>query len=104
MTDREELRKHLTDMLQSPAALSTMVKELGLQAKMGAATEEEAVAQLKSMMFIRIGEFKNPSTMMLFPTVDVGVEGKRKQQQLLSEIAVKMGENCRKKMGSPAEP
>ena len=104
MSDREELRKHLTDMLQSPAALSTMVKELGLQAKMGAATEEEAVAQLKSMMFIRIGESKNPSTMMLSPTVDVGVEGKRKQQQLLSEIAVKMGENCRKKMGSPAEP
>ena len=80
-----------------------MVKELDLQAKLGTATEEEAAAQVKFMMFIRIGEFKNPSTMMLIPTVDVGVEGKRKQQHLLSDIAVKMGESCRKKVGAPAE-
>jgi len=101
--EREDLRKYLADSLQSPESLSVMVKELDLQTKLGAGTEEEAVAKLKSMMFIRIGEFQNPNTMMLIPTVDVGVEGKRKQQHLLSGIAVKMGESCRKKMGVPAE-
>jgi hypothetical protein len=103
ISEREELRQHLTELLESPESLSAMVKDLDLQAKLGAATEEEAVAKLKSMMFIRIGEFKHPSTMMMYPTVDVGVEGKRKQQHLLSEIAVKLGENCRKKMGAPTQ-
>lgn len=101
---RGELQKRLQDELSKPEILAKIVTEVGLQRKWGLPSEQDAMEQLKTSLFVREGEFKDPQTTMTYATMDVGVKGKYKEHALLGEIAVSLGKQTRIILGVPETP
>lgn len=97
--DRTRLQEEVLVYLKKDDSLRSLVKALSLQQRWNLSTEQQAMDQLKSILFVRVGEFRNPMTQETLPTVDIGVNGKRKERALLGEIATEMGKETRKHLG-----
>ncbi len=94
-----DFQKNIDESLHQPEVLSAVVKELALQQELGASSEAEAIKTLSTMMFVRTGEFQDPTTMVTYKSMNIGCEGKRKQRALLGKIAVRLGVETRKALG-----
>ena len=92
-------QENINKAIRRPEVLSAVVQELSLQQEFGNATEADAVTALSSMMFVREGEFQDPTTMITYKSINIGCDGKRKQRVLLGKIAVRLGAEVRKALG-----
>jgi hypothetical protein len=102
--ERAQLQEELLAYLKTEDALRRVVKDLSLQQRWNVPSEKDAIDQLKSSMFVRTGEFRNPMTQETLPTVDIGVNGKRKERVLMGEIAMRLGKETRKHLGIEEKP
>ena len=99
-----DLQKRLAEQLTKPVDLAKVVADVGLQSKWGVASEQVAVNLLQSAVFVRQGEFKDPSTTLSLSTMDVGVRGKCKEDVLLGKIALSLGQQTRVILVVPESP
>jgi hypothetical protein len=99
-----DLQKRLAEQLTKPVVLAKVVADVGLQIKWGVASEQEVVNLLQSAVFVRQGEFKDPSITLTLSTMDEGVRGKYKEHVLLGKIAVSLGQQTRVILVVPESP
>ncbi len=102
--ERKETIEDLERILKQESVLLKIVKELSLQSRWDCKSEQEAVDRLKSSMFVREGEFRNPMTQETFVSIDIGVKGKQKERDLLGEIAMRLAKETRSALGIPEAP
>jgi len=102
--ERTRLQEGVLAYLKSEESLRRVVKDLSLQQRWNVPTEKDAINQLKSVMFVRAGEFRNPMTQETLPTLDIGVNGKHKERALMGEIAVCLSKETRKHLGIEERP
>lgn len=102
--ERTRLQEGVLAYLKSEESLRRVVKDLSLQQRWNVPTEKDAINQLKSVMFVRAGEFRNPMTQETLTTLDIGVNGKRKERALMGEIAVCLSKETRKYLGIEERP
>jgi hypothetical protein len=79
--------------------LKKIVADLSLSKRWNLTGEQQALERLKSSMFVRLGEVRNPMTQEVMATIDIGVKGKRKENPLLGEIATSMAKETREYLG-----
>jgi hypothetical protein len=106
-SSKEECAQTLQEiqrLLMHESVLQKVVKEMNLQERFGLKSNEEAVARLKSSMFVREGEFRHPMTQETFPSIDIGVSGKTKERVLLGEIAMRLSKETRTLLGITEDP
>jgi len=99
--EREQTLKEIQRLLTHDSVLQRVAKEMNLQERFGLKSSEEAVARLKSSMFVREGEFRHPMTQETFPSINIGVSGKTKERALLGEIAMRLTKETHTLLGLP---
>ncbi len=99
--EREQALQEIQRLLTHDRVLQRVAKEMNLQERFGLKSSDEAVARLRSTMFVREGEFRHPMTQETFPSIDIGVSGKTKERVLLGEIAMRLSKETRTLMGLP---
>lgn len=97
--DREALVKSVQLMLQEDSFLLQVVKDLSLQQKWDVASPEAAQELLRTRMFVRLGEYRHPLTQERFDTLDIGIHGISKENQLLGEVASRLATEVGKNLG-----
>jgi hypothetical protein len=102
--DRTALQEEILSHLKKDESLRKIVKELSLAQRWNVSSEEQAMQQLKDVLFVRAGEFRNPMTQENYATIDIGVGGKRKERELMGEIATRLGKETRKHLGIAEKP
>ena len=102
--ERKDTIQGLERMLKQESVLLKIVKDLSLQSRLNCKSEQEAVDLLKNSLFVREGEFRNPTTQETFTTIDIGMSGKSKQRALLGEIAMRLAKETRSALGIPEAP
>jgi len=85
LEQRENIAKELEEKIETPEALSKVTQDLNLTAKWQLANAEAANAELKKRIFVHTGQMSTPSGQ--FSSLDVGVEGPRKEGAISKEIA-----------------
>jgi hypothetical protein len=86
-------------MLQEDSFLLQVVKDLSLQQKWDVASPEAAQELLRTRMFVRLGEYRHPLTQERFDTLDIGIHGISKENQLLGEVASRLATEVGKNLG-----
>lgn len=102
--DRTKLQEEILSQLKKDESLRKIVKDLSLSQRWNVSSEEQAMVKLKGILFVRAGEFRNPMTQETFATIDIGVGGKRKERELMGEIATRLGIETRKYLGIEEKP
>jgi hypothetical protein len=97
--EREELAKTVQLLLQEESILRKIVRSSSLQEKWDTSSEDAALEMLKTRMFVRLGEFRDPMSQELFTTLDIGVNGPRKEKMLIGELATKLATEAGKSLG-----
>lgn len=81
---REKIAEQLEEKLETPEILNKITQDLNLAAKWKL-SYPDATAELKKRLFVRTGEMDGPSGKA--PSMDVGVNGPRKDSAITHEIA-----------------
>lgn len=85
---RNEFIKGLKEKLSEPGLLAAASKDLGLAAKWGKASDEEAGRDIGKRVFVRFGEMDTPKGKV--PAILVGVNGKFKEAAESERIAKRL--------------
>ena len=93
-TKREEIAKSLKAKLSESELLLKVSKDVGLKAKWHLASDEAGAAEIRKRLFVRVAE----------TTIDIGVEGKKKEKTVSGAIVSRLMEEVRKIIGLPAPP
>lgn len=101
---RAKTIQEIQQIVMQESVLQKTVRDLKLQEDWGMASEQQAMNRLKSSIFVREGEFRNPMTQEIFPTIDIGVRGKRKEKAILGKIAVQLAKETKEQLGLPVTP
>ena len=99
LEDRAKLQQQIQAHLGREVFLKKIVADLSLSKRWNLTGEQQALERLKSSMFVRLGEVRNPMTQEVMATIDIGVKGKRKENPLLGEIATSMAKETREYLG-----
>jgi len=93
-----QLAKDLKKKLQDHALLVRVSQDLGLPKKLKLATDDEAANAVAARLFVKVGEADTPTGTKV-PSLNVGVTGKRKDQKISEEIALRINQDVRKILG-----
>lgn len=104
MTDgqREKFAKELKAKLIEPETLTKISKELNLAQKWKMASDETAAAEISKRLFVRPGEADLPTGRI--PSMNIGVDGPRKDAAVSGEIALRLMEEVRTLLGIKPPP
>jgi hypothetical protein len=101
--DRAKLQQQIQTYLSREVYLKKIVTDLSLSTRWNLSGDQLAMDRLRSSMFVRLGEVRHPMTQEMIPTIDIGVHGKRRENPLLAEIAMRMAKDTREYLGFEEE-
>jgi hypothetical protein len=97
LEQREKIAKELKEKIEVPEILNKVSKDLDLAAKWKLANADAASAELKKRLFVRAGDMDTPGGKI--PSMNIGVDGPRKDSHVSQEIAMRIMEDVRKILG-----
>lgn len=101
----DELAKVARDLkaeLDRPAILIGISKDLDLTHKWNMPTNEAAAGEISKRLFVKVGEADTPRGRV--PSINVGLEGKRKEMKVTGEIAMRLMKETFKVLGIEPPP
>jgi hypothetical protein len=81
MEQQKELARQLEEKLRNDDFLKTVVVDAKLKEGFKVESEEAALEELKRRMFVKVGSFQSPTGSV--PSVNIGLEGTRREQAVL---------------------
>lgn len=93
---KTDVVENLTKYVQSDRTRSEVVEDLKLVKLFNVQSEEEAKNELLRRSFVRLSKGLNPMTNQEVETIDIGVNGLRKEVDALDKIAVHLGNKVEK--------
>lgn len=99
---REKIARELEAKIEEPGILNKVTQDLNLAAKWKLANGEAVTAELKKRIFVRVGEMTTPAGK--YPSMNVGVDGPRKEGSISKEIATRIMEDVWKILGIEPPP
>ena len=94
---RQEIAKELKEKLCKPEILNQISSELKLAKKWQLATDEMAAREIAKRLFVKVGEADSPEGRV--PSINVGVEGSRRDAAVSGEIALRLMKEVWKMLG-----
>ncbi len=83
MEEQKELARQLEEKLRNDEFLKTVVVDAKLKEGFEVESEEAALEELKRRMFVKVGTFQMPTGSGTVPSVNIGVEGTRREKEVL---------------------
>lgn len=102
MAEQKELAEKIEANLRKKAVLRKIVEDVRLQEKYGVADVEAAVAELDRRLFVRPGKAETPQGVSV-PSVNVGVEGTKRDQAISEQSATRIIKDVWKMLGIDPE-
>ena len=100
---RTEIAAELKKSLTKPAVLIQVSKDLSLPKVLGVATDEAAANEVAQRMFVEVGEADAPTGGKV-PSINIGIKGKRKDQDVSGKIAMRLMQDVWKTLGIKPPP
>lgn len=97
---REEAAKDLKTKVGTKEILARISKDLNLTKKWRMASDDESVAELGRRLFVKVGEMDSP--MGTVPSINIGVQGSRKDKGVSEEIATHLMADVKKLLKAEA--
>lgn len=85
---RREIAIDLKDRLSKPEILNKVSIDLGLARKWHLPTDESAAQEIAKRLFVKVGEADSPEGRV--PSINIGVEGSRREAVISGEIALRL--------------
>jgi hypothetical protein len=98
----EELSKDLKTKLMTPEFLLQVSKDLQLASKWQLPSDQAAAEEIAKRLFVRVGEADTPTGRV--PSINVGLNGPKKDFALSGEIAMRMMKDVWKILGIKPPP
>jgi hypothetical protein len=98
----EELSKDLKTKLMTPEFLLQVSKDLQLASKWQLPSDQAAAEEIAKRLFVRVGEADTPTGRV--PSINVGLNGPKKDFALSGEIAMRMMKDVWKMLGIKPPP
>lgn len=86
---RTEIARELKAKLLKPELMIQVSKDLALPKALGLATDEQAANEIAERLFVMVGEADTPAGTKV-PSINVGVRGKNKEQEISGKIAMRL--------------
>ncbi|GAA5129823.1 hypothetical protein GCM10023212_38450 [Luteolibacter yonseiensis] len=102
LEQREKFAKELKAKIATPEILNQVSQDLDLAAKWKLANTDAATAELKKRLFVRAGEMDSPGGKV--PSMNIGVEGPRKDNAISQQIAMRVMDDVWKIIGIKPPP
>jgi hypothetical protein len=93
---KTEVVSAIEKYVKTDKTLQEVAAECDLKKQLGVATDDDAKRWLAERAFVRLGKLQNAQTSKELETVDIGVNGKRKEIDALNTSATKLGDKVRK--------
>lgn len=100
---RKEAAEKIKEELLKPERLLQTSKDLDLPEKLGFTSHEQAASELGKIIFVDVGEADSAMGIKV-PSINVGVKGKRKNQELSGKIAMRLMEDVWNFLGIKPPP
>ena len=85
---RQEMAIDLKEKLSKSEILNKVSSDLGLARKWNLPSDESAAQEIKKRLFVKIGEADSPEGKL--PSINIGVEGSRRETAISGEIALRL--------------
>ena len=85
---RQEIAIDLKEKLSKSEILNKVSSDLGLARKWNLPSDESAAQEIKKRLFVKIGEADSPEGKV--PSINIGVEGSRREAAISGEIALRL--------------
>jgi hypothetical protein len=95
---RAEAAKELKAHLTKPEILIQVSKDLALPKAFGVSSDEQAANEVAKRMFVDVGEADSAMGTKV-PSINIGVRGKAKEQELSGKIAMRLMQDVWKVLG-----
>jgi hypothetical protein len=95
---RNAVATELKKSLLKPEVLIQESTDLGLPKSFGVSTDEAAANELAQRMFVRVGEADAPTGGKV-PSINIGINGKRKDSEVSGKIAMRLMQDVWKILG-----
>lgn len=95
---RAEVAKELKAHLTKPEILMQVSKDLSLPKALGVSSDEQAANEVARRMFVDVGEADSTLGTKV-PSINVGIKGKAKDQELSGKIAMRLMQDVWKVLG-----
>jgi hypothetical protein len=99
---REEIAKELKMKLGTTEILTRLSKDLDLPKRWQMTSDDEVAAELGRRLFVTLGEADSPLGKV--PSLNIGVQGTRKDKAISEEIAMRLMKEVRKLLGVESRP
>lgn len=94
---RSKIVKQLDIELRKPSVLLGVATDVQLATKLDLSSTEAAVEELEKRMFVELGTAD--TAMGKVPSINVGVNGKSKEHDMLGQISVRLMQDVRRILG-----
>jgi hypothetical protein len=94
---RREIAKDLKEKLNKPEILNKVSSDLHLAEKWHLSTDESAAREIAKRLFVRVGEADSPEGRV--PSINIGVEGTRRDIVVSGDIALRLMKDVWKILG-----
>jgi hypothetical protein len=94
---RQEVAKELKEKLSKPEILKQVSADLQLAKKWNLATDELAGQEIVKRLFVTVGEADSPQGRS--PSINIGIQGTRRDAAVSGEIALRMMKDVWKTLG-----
>jgi hypothetical protein len=88
MADQKKLAKQIEEKLHTDEILRAVVVDVGLQEKFKQPSEDAAVKELKSRLFVEVGSADTP--MGPVPSINIGVSGIGREGDVLGKVSMRI--------------
>ena len=95
---RTEIARELKTQLAKPEILIQVSKDLALPKALGLTTDEQAANEVAERLFVIVGEADSPTGTRV-PSINIGVKGKAKDQEISGKIAMRLMQDVWKILG-----
>lgn len=99
---RKALAKQLDTELRKPSVLLGVATDVQLAEKFGLPTTEAAADELGKRLFVELGQADTP--MGKAPSLNIGLNGKSKENALLRKIAERLMQDVKRILGVKDQP
>jgi len=99
---REEVAKELKAKLGTTEILTRVSKDLNLTKRWQMASDDEVAGELGRRLFVTVGQAD--SALGKVPSINIGVQGTRKDKEVSQEIATHLMKDVRKLFGIGESP
>jgi hypothetical protein len=95
---RTEIARELKTQLAKPEILIQVSKDLALPQALGLASDEQAAKEIAERLFVNVGEADSPTGTKV-PSINIGVRGKAREQEVSGKIAMRLMQDVWKILG-----